>query len=79
MRHGDWSGGSGYEIGRVVFDAGNRPERIEPFVTGFVYQDADGWKQFGRVAGVATYTDGSLLFTDDQSGVLYRVRYTGEQ
>jgi glucose/arabinose dehydrogenase len=31
------------------------------------------------VAGVATYTDGSLLFTDDQSGVIYRVRYVGGQ
>ncbi|MBZ9714691.1 PQQ-dependent sugar dehydrogenase [Deinococcus multiflagellatus] len=72
---------SGYEIARLVFDAQNKPERIEPFVTGFVFQDAqDGlWKQFGRVAGVATYTDGSLLFTDDQSGVLYRVLYTGGQ
>lgn len=70
---------SGYEIGRVVFDAQNRPERIEPFVSGFVYQDGSEWKQFGRVAGVAVYTDGSLLFTDDQSGVIYRVRFTGGQ
>ncbi|MFC3861562.1 PQQ-dependent sugar dehydrogenase [Deinococcus antarcticus] len=70
---------SGYEIARVVFDAQNKPERMEPFVTGFVYQDGNEWKQFGRVAGVATYTDGSLLFTDDQSGVIYRVRYTGGQ
>lgn len=70
---------SGYEITRVNFDAQNRPTAIEPFITGFVYQDTDGWKQFGRVAGVAVYTDGSLLFTDDQSGVIYRVRYVGGQ
>ncbi|MFC4638173.1 PQQ-dependent sugar dehydrogenase [Deinococcus hohokamensis] len=70
---------SGYEIARVVFDAANKPERIEPFVSGFVFQEGGQWKQFGRVAGVATYTDGSLLFTDDQSGVIYRVRYTGGQ
>ena len=61
----------------MVFDAANKPTGIEPFVTGFVYQDGAEWKQFGRVAGVATYTDGSLLFTDDQSGVIYRVMYTG--
>ncbi|MDV6375501.1 PQQ-dependent sugar dehydrogenase [Deinococcus arenicola] len=68
---------SGYEIAHLSFDANNKPAAVTPFVTGFVYQDEDGWKQFGRVAGVAQYTDGSLLFTDDQSGVLYRVLYTG--
>ncbi|WP_407571532.1 PQQ-dependent sugar dehydrogenase [Deinococcus altitudinis] len=68
---------SGYEIGRVDFDAAGKPVSITPFVTGFVYQDQGGWKQFGRVAGVAQYTDGSLLFTDDQSGVIYRVIYAG--
>ena len=68
---------SGYYIGHVAFDASNRPTGVTPFVSGFVYQDGEVWKQFGRVAGVAQYTDGSLLFTDDQSGVLYRVRYTG--
>ncbi|CAM3177334.1 sorbosone dehydrogenase family protein [Deinococcus saxicola] len=68
---------SGYYIGHVSFDANNRPTGVTPFVSGFVYQDGDVWKQFGRVAGVAQYTDGSLLFTDDQSGVLYRVLYTG--
>ncbi|WP_261663238.1 PQQ-dependent sugar dehydrogenase [Deinococcus sp. Marseille-Q6407] len=76
---GSWnrSKPSGYEIVRVVFDGQNRPERIEPFVTGFVFPEDGTWKQFGRLAGVATYTDGSLLFTDDQSGVIYRVRYMG--
>ena len=76
---GSWnrSEPSGYEIGRVNFDAAGKPVGISPFVTGFVYQDEGGWMQFGRVAGVAQYTDGSLLFTDDQSGVIYRVLYTG--
>ncbi|MDO4247298.1 MAG: sorbosone dehydrogenase family protein [Deinococcus sp.] len=68
---------SGYEVVRVVFNDQNKPEKFEPFVTGFVYQEDGQWKQFGRVAGLATYTDGSLLFTDDQSGVIYRVRYVG--
>ncbi|MFC6592978.1 PQQ-dependent sugar dehydrogenase [Deinococcus lacus] len=77
---GSWnrSEPSGYEIARVVFDAQNRPEKVEPFVTGFVYEEGGEWKQFGRVAGVAVYTDGSLLFNDDQSGVIYRVRYSGK-
>ncbi|MFB9995273.1 PQQ-dependent sugar dehydrogenase [Deinococcus oregonensis] len=76
---GSWnrSEPSGYEIARVNFDAANKPTAITPFVTGFVYEENGEWKQFGRVAGIAQYTDGSLLFTDDQSGVIYRVRYTG--
>lgn len=76
---GSWnrSEPSGYYIGHVAFDANNKPTAVTPFVSGFVYQDEGVWKQFGRVAGVAQYTDGSLLFTDDQSGVLYRVLYTG--
>lgn len=78
---GSWnrSEPSGYEIARVNFDANHKPTEITPFVTGFVFQENGQWKQFGRVAGVAVYTDGSLLFTDDQSGVIYRVRYTGGQ
>ncbi|GAA5534542.1 sorbosone dehydrogenase family protein [Deinococcus aluminii] len=78
---GSWnrSEPSGYEIARVDFDAQNKPVSITPFVSGFVYQENGEWKQFGRLAGVAVYTDGSLLFTDDQSGVIYRVRYTGGQ
>ncbi|ACO47479.1 sorbosone dehydrogenase family protein [Deinococcus deserti] len=68
---------SGYEIARVNFDANNKPTSITPFITGFVFEEGGQWKQFGRLAGIATYTDGSLLFTDDQSGVIYRVRHTG--
>ncbi len=77
---GSWnrSEPSGYQIAHVSFDANNQPTEITPFVSGFVYQDGDTWKQFGRVAGVAQYIDGSLIFTDDQSGVLYRVLYTGD-
>ncbi|MGY2896642.1 glucose/arabinose dehydrogenase [Deinococcus sp. UYEF24] len=76
---GSWnrSEPSGYQIAHVSFDANNQPTEITPFVSGFVYPDGDTWKQFGRVAGVAQYIDGSLIFTDDQSGVLYRVLYTG--
>lgn len=78
---GSWnrSEPSGYEVVRVDFDASGKPLGITPFLTGFVYQDGDVWKQFGRVAGVAQYTDGSLLVTDDQSGVIYRIVASGSQ
>ena len=81
---GSWnrSSPSGYELARVHFDQNGKPQSITPFVTGFVYKDpaqkdADGWTQFGRLAGLAQDVDGSLLFTDDQSGVLYRLSYVG--
>jgi len=66
---------TGYKVGRVVFENG-RPVRIEDFVTGFLIED--GKAQFGRLAGIAVASDGSLLFTDDENGVVYRVTYVGE-
>jgi len=67
---------TGYKIARIVFDAG-QPTGIEDFVTGFLIED--GKAQFGRLAGVAVAADGSLLFTDDENGVIYRVRYAGNK
>jgi Raf kinase inhibitor-like YbhB/YbcL family protein len=63
---------AGYEVVRVHFENG-QPRSIEPFVTGFV--DAQG--EYGRLCGNAVAADGSLLFTDDRNGVIYRVTYTG--
>ncbi|MBO9470844.1 PQQ-dependent sugar dehydrogenase [Endozoicomonas sp. G2_2] len=63
---------SGYEIVRVDFDEGE-PQSIEPFITGFVQQTDDGWQQIGRLAGLTVAEDGSLLFSDDENGVIYRV------
>lgn len=67
---------TGYKIARIVFEAG-QPSAIEDFVTGFLIED--GTAQLGRLAGVAVASDGSLLFTDDENGVVYRVRYTGTE
>jgi glucose/arabinose dehydrogenase len=67
---------TGYKIARVVFQDG-QPTGIEDFVTGFLIEN--GTAQFGRLAGVAIAADGSLLFTDDENGVIYRVQYTGSK
>ena len=67
---------SGYEIVRVDFENGE-PKAIEPFVTGFAWQDGDAWRQMGRLCGLAVMPDGSMLFSDDENGVVYRVAYTG--
>ncbi len=63
---------SGYKVVRVHFENG-KPTRIDDFVTGFLVDNNQS--QFGRPVGIATMPDGSLLFTDDNNGVIYRVIY----
>ena len=72
--HGSWNRrpASGYEVVRIKFDHG-KPVKFEPFLTGFLA--TDGKSQFGRPAGLAVMKDGSLLVSDDDSGVIYRVAY----
>ncbi|WP_421826872.1 PQQ-dependent sugar dehydrogenase [Larkinella sp.] len=71
---GSWnrSQPSGYKVVRVHFENG-KPTRIDDFVTGFLVNNNQA--QFGRPVGIATMPDGSLLFTDDNNGVIYRVSY----
>lgn len=61
---------SGYNVVRVHFEGG-KPARIDNFVTGFLVNNNQA--QFGRPVGIATMPDGSLLFSDDNNGVIYRV------
>jgi len=63
---------AGYKVVRLVFEEGV-PRRFEDFVTGFLSDD--GSSTFGRPAGITVAPDGSLLFSDDTSGVIYRVSY----
>jgi glucose/arabinose dehydrogenase len=65
---------TGYKIARVVFEAG-QPKAIEDFVTGFLIEN--GTAEFARLAGIAVPQDGSLLFSDDEHGIVYRVAFTG--
>lgn len=68
---------SGYEIVRIDFENGE-PQRIEPFVSGFlVARDGGGFAQLGRLAGLAVTPDGALLVSDDENGVIYRVSHGG--
>jgi glucose/arabinose dehydrogenase len=60
----------GYKIVRLHFENG-KPVRFEDFVTGFLVNNNKA--HFARLVGVATHTDGSLLFSDDTNGVIYRV------
>jgi Raf kinase inhibitor-like YbhB/YbcL family protein len=68
---------SGYEVLRIRFEDG-KPVALEPFVTGFLMEAADGgWGHLGRLAGLAMAADGALLLADDTNGVIYRISYQG--
>ncbi|MDQ3393442.1 MAG: sorbosone dehydrogenase family protein [Bacteroidota bacterium] len=66
---------TGYKVVRVRFDENNQPVEFEDFVTGFLLED--GKSHFGRLVGLTVHNDGSILFTDDSNGVVYRVSYDG--
>jgi glucose/arabinose dehydrogenase len=76
---GSWNRnqGTGYKIGFVPFDANNRPVgTYEDFVTGFL-TDPSVPTTWARPVGLLVQPDGSLLFTDEANGRIYRVQYQG--
>jgi len=76
--HGSWNRArrTGYKIVRVPFDqeSGKARGEVEDFVTGFVTPNGDVW---GRPVGIAVAKDGSLLFSEDAHGTIWRVSYRG--
>ena len=76
--HGSWNRDkrTGYKIVRVPIDKDTGKARgdYEDFVTGFVNPDGDVW---GRPVGIAAAKDGSLLFSEDAGGTIWRVSYVG--
>jgi glucose/arabinose dehydrogenase len=75
--HGSWNRAlrTGYKIVRLPFKDGKPTGEYQDFVVGFVANDQEVW---GRPVDVAFAKDGSLLFSDDGNGVVYRVSYKGE-
>jgi glucose/arabinose dehydrogenase len=85
---GSWnrSEPSGYKVVRVDFNDAGEPVAMEDFISDWIIEEGvpdpanpgtTKVGQFGRVAGVAVWTDGSLLVSEDQSGIIYRVTYGG--
>lgn len=72
-QHGSWNRQppAPPKVLRVRFENG-RPVEARDFVTGWQADDGSRW---GRTAGVIVAPDGSLVISDDQAGVLYRVSY----
>jgi len=74
--HGSWnrSQPTGYKVIRVQMKDGHATGAYEDFATGFL--SADGGVR-GRPVGVAVAADGSLLVSDDGSGTVWRIAYSG--
>jgi glucose/arabinose dehydrogenase len=74
--HGSWNKQrrTGYKIVRVPFDKSTGKPRgdYEDFVTGFVTPEGRVW---GRPVGITIAKDGSLLFSEDGNGTIWRVSY----
>jgi len=75
--HGSWNKSSraGYEVIRVPMRDGKATGEYEDFLTGFTTADGHVW---GRPVGVTVAKDGSLFVTDDGSGSIWHVTYTGK-
>lgn len=69
--HGSWNRSvpTGYKVVRVRFDGAQPLAGYENFITGF--------RPWGRPVDLLELPDGSLLLSDDSSGTVYRITYTG--
>jgi glucose/arabinose dehydrogenase len=74
--HGSWNRAkrTGYKVVRVPFDPSTGKPRgeYEDFVTGFVAPNGNVW---GRPVGITVAKDGSLLFSEDGNGTIWRVSH----
>jgi glucose/arabinose dehydrogenase/cytochrome c2 len=76
--HGSWNRGprTGHKVVHVLFENGEPTGAYEDFLTGFIVDDSSAW---GRPSSLAVLDDGSLLLSDDGTGVIYRVAYEGQR
>jgi glucose/arabinose dehydrogenase len=72
--HGSWNRSDlvGYKVAFVPFRNGKPSGDLEDFLTGFTVGPRSS-EVYGRPVGVAVWTDGSLLVSDDGSGKIWRV------
>jgi glucose/arabinose dehydrogenase len=70
-QHGSWNRQppAPPKLLRIHFDGG-RPASADDFATGWQRGDGSRW---GRPAGIVVAPDGSLIVSDDDAGVLYRI------
>ncbi|MEA5509566.1 sorbosone dehydrogenase family protein [Crocosphaera sp. UHCC 0190] len=74
---GSWNRnqGTGYKLVFIPFDENSRPRGYyEDFITGFL-EDSSIPSTWGRPVGLLVLPDGSLLFTEEANGRIYRIQY----
>jgi glucose/arabinose dehydrogenase len=73
--HGSWnrSAKTGFKLVRVDFEGG-KAKSVTDFVTGYL-KDGNAW---GRPVDVQVAPDGSVFFSDDGGGKIWRVSYGGK-
>jgi glucose/arabinose dehydrogenase len=75
VQHGSWNRSEPAPPRLLWIDMENgQPMAALDFATG--WQDENG-SRWGRPAGVIVAPDGSLLLTDDNAGLIYRITWTG--
>lgn len=69
--HGSWNRSKpvGFKVQKVKF-ANGKPVAAEDFLTGFL----KGKARFGRPAGVAIASSGTVYISDDANGVIYSIK-----
>ena len=67
----------GYEVSYIAFQNGRASGEPQPFLTGFIGNEAAG-EVYGRPMGLAVGRDGSLLVVDDATNRIWKVTYTGQ-
>jgi glucose/arabinose dehydrogenase len=75
--HGSWNRTkkSGYKLSLVKVDKAGTATSYTNFATGWL--DDATQKAWGRPVDVLLLPDGSMLVSDDQAGVIYRIVYKG--
>jgi len=76
-RRGSWNRTikQGYDVFRVKLNENGKILKAEPFLTGFLVDEKADPPMWGRPNDVMVMRDGSLLVSDDQNGIIYRVSY----
>ncbi len=74
--HGSWNRSEpvGYRISLVNIDSSGKAASYSSFAEGWLQP---GGKVLGRPVDVQLMADGSMLVSDDYSGVIYRIVYNG--
>jgi glucose/arabinose dehydrogenase len=72
--HGSWNRSSkvGYKLLRVAFDQSGNVVDVVDFISGWLQEQ----KVLGRPSAPLILSDGSMLLSDDQANVIYRITYS---